>query len=238
MKCGGKTVICLLGSLALAAATRAVANEETADSANPYKVIIERNVFDLKPPYVPPPVQATNAPPPNVKLTGIATILGKKQALFLVQEPASPGKPANKEVSLILSEGQREGAIEVVEINERVSNVKIWNDGKLSELTFEKVNLPSSPVMMPPNLSGPGGPSGPAGPLHMPNYVNPGQSPTYAPPTPPGLSSIPTRTLRTTPQDAQPQPSPDEQAAMKEAGRQQTKADFSAGRIPPSIPTR
>src|SRR4051812_47174959 len=105
MKRGMKTTVCLLGSVALATGVQAIVNEPV--DSNPYHAIVERNVFDLKPPPPPtPPVTVTNTPPPNVKLTGITTILGNKRALFMVQEASVPGKPANKEESYILTEGQ------------------------------------------------------------------------------------------------------------------------------------
>src|SRR5690348_6027189 len=117
MKRGIITTCCLFGCVALTTSVRAIVAEST--DGNHYHAIVERNVFDLKAP--PPPVTAapvTNTPPPNVKLTGITTILGNKRALFMVQEAPVGGKP-QKEESYILTEGQRQGALEVLEINDK-----------------------------------------------------------------------------------------------------------------------
>jgi hypothetical protein len=123
---------------------------------NPYEAIVERNVFDLKPPPPPKPVDTTtNAPPPNVKLTGITSILGNKRALFMVSEAAPGGKgAAGKEVSYILREGERKDSIEVLEISEKPAQVKIRNDGVESMLVLDTN----------PKLPGGGGePGGPGG---------------------------------------------------------------------------
>ncbi|MDB6122237.1 MAG: hypothetical protein JWQ71_1230 [Pedosphaera sp.] len=251
MKSGTKTVICLLGSFALAAGVRAVVNEEAADNntdGNPFKVIVERNVFDLRPP--PPPASATasNTPPPNVKLTGIATILGKKQALFMVQEAATPGKGPNKELSYILTEGQREGAVEVVEINEKANTVRIKNDGNISLLTFETPKLPTAAAM--PTSLGLGAPN--AGGAR-PNYVTPQTTGTIPAPTgygqaagvnngtatANGLTQIPLRTVRTdtTTQTQDAGLSREANMVLMEAERERTKDLTSAGLVPPLPPT-
>lgn len=250
-------MICVLGGLALTTAVHAVANEENAnDSApegsHPYGVIVERNIFDLKAPPPPPSTQPTNTPPPNIKLTGITTILGKKQALFMVQEPTTPGKPANKEESYILAEGQRQGLIEVVEINTKAANVKIKNDGVISVLAFEKVTLPQAPVSAPPNLAGspnvhmpnmipPPGGGYPGGGYNPQNRFNNGQPAGYNngvnagnPNVAPGLTSIPTRTLRSGSDQQQPQLSAEEQMIMVELQREQNKNNPN---IPPLPPT-
>ena len=136
---------------------------------NPYQEIFERNVFDLKP--QPPPVDP-NATPPNqqtlnVRLTGITTILDSKRALFMVKLSDTPGKPPNKEESYILSEGERQGLLEVLAINERDNTVQIKNDGVVSVVTFDKTKLP--------NAGDPGQPGGvmPKLPSFQPGF--PGQ---------------------------------------------------------------
>ncbi len=195
--------------------------------SNPYGAIVERNVFDLKPPPPPPGANAaTNTPPPNVRLTGITTILGPKRALFMVKDADSPGKQANKEQSVILGEGEREGVLEVLEINEKTGTVKIRNDGNFSVLAFENTKLPSAPA------GGPG--AGPGGMPKLPSFVPPGApgapgfprpggygaNPAYGGMANPagGLSSIPTRTVRT--QDDQPPLTPEQQMVMMEAQRE------------------
>ncbi|MDB6122236.1 MAG: hypothetical protein JWQ71_1229 [Pedosphaera sp.] len=131
--------------LGLIAQARATMNE--ADSS-PYEVIPRRNIFDL---HGPPVATQQSAEPPsvNIRLTGITTILGYKQALLMVQEPALAGKPTGKEESYIMAEGQRQGAIEVMEINEKASTVRVKSDDKVSLLTFETAKLPNAPTNVP-----------------------------------------------------------------------------------------
>jgi hypothetical protein len=80
-------------------------------------------------------------------LTGITSILGNKRALLEVEFPAKPPQPV-KEQSYILTEGQRVGSIEVLEINEKTSRVKVDNSGAVTEITFEKTS-PKPPASTP-----------------------------------------------------------------------------------------
>lgn len=213
MKRGGKTLISLLCALAVAPGVRAVLNEtnrvensttstpaDVSDSTNapgtnegPYSAIWLRNVFDLKP--VPPPATEdpkTNAPPPNVELTGITTILGNKRALFLVTEQV-PGKPPGKPESYILTEGERQGILEVLEINVKAGTVKIKNEGNISTITFttnktvlnappgapqngegERERGPGRPPGYGPRGGNSGGVPMPARTMRTPDYGQPG----------------------------------------------------------------
>src|SRR5262245_62091733 len=106
MKRGGIVVLCALGGSALMMFSAGAF--VSGDTGSHYQGIVERNVFNLKPraPEVheePPP-----PPPPKIKLTGIFTILGKKQTGLTVSVPPKPPEPA-KEESFILTEGQRKG---------------------------------------------------------------------------------------------------------------------------------
>ena len=119
------------------------ANGQSTSHQNPVHAIAERNLFGLTPkppPYVP---EKPSPPLPKVKLTGITTILGNKLALLKVQFPPQPREPA-KDKSYILGEGQRDGPIEVLEINEKLDKVKMDNSGTVMEITFEKP-APSPP---------------------------------------------------------------------------------------------
>src|ERR1051325_6118775 len=114
------------------------ANAAAPDApANPYQGIVDRNVFALKPPPPPPRPEDNNPPPPDIKLTVITTILGNKRVLMNVQMPARPPEPAKLQ-PLILTEGQREGEIEVLEIDEVTGTVKVNNFGKEMTLTMDK----------------------------------------------------------------------------------------------------
>jgi hypothetical protein len=101
---------------------------------NPYSAIVERNVFNLRPP--PPPVNPADlikkTPPPKVIFTGITTILGTKKA-FLTIPPVKPGGPPE---SLILAEGQAEYEVEVKSIDEKAGVVQIINHGEPETLDF------------------------------------------------------------------------------------------------------
>lgn len=102
-----------------------------AASANPYNSIAPRNVFSLVPPRddVSKPGDVFK-PPLEYKLTGIAGFGSAKWALL---SKADPGKAP---VNLTLREGQREGPLELVYVDEIANLVRIRNDGTVVELTF------------------------------------------------------------------------------------------------------
>ncbi len=113
--------------------------------ADDYSNIPDRNIFGLRA----PSAQPSEIPPPQlpkITLTGITTILGNKRALMLVQAPGS--KAGQKELSLILTEGQQQDDIEVLQIDENAGKVKVNNSGTVMTLTFEKdgPKLPSTPA--------------------------------------------------------------------------------------------
>jgi hypothetical protein len=161
----------LIGIAAGCAALCALAPLRTsADDSSPYSAIMERNVFDLKPP--PPPViddPAKDKPKVTIKLTGITTILGPAKALFMVKIPDVPGKPPNKEESYILNEGERQGVLEVVSINVDAGTVKVKNDGVESELSLKDDKLPTG--------GAPGGIAPPPLPTFTPGQPFPGGQP-------------------------------------------------------------
>ncbi len=121
-----------------------------ASAANPYQGICERNAFHLRPP---PPAfrEISRGPLPRIHLTGITTILRGKRALLKVEFPAKPPERA-KEECYILTEGQRVGPIEVIEINEKRDQVKVDEAGTITNLTFEKIvpaQVPLKPQPLP-----------------------------------------------------------------------------------------
>jgi hypothetical protein len=126
------TLICLLASAAACANVLAV-----APSASPsrYRVIAKRNLFGLTPVEQP----KTNLQPPalpKITLTGITTIFNDKRALLKILPPA--GAPGEREQSLILAEGQRIGALEVLAIDEIRGTVKANYSGIEITLTFDQ----------------------------------------------------------------------------------------------------
>jgi len=96
-------------------------------------------------------VAAETPAPVAVKLTGITTLFGDKRALLLVQEPTQPGQAPKPDQSCILSEGQRQGPIEVVSVDEQKGRVMIKNNGKEMELSLAKdgLSLPTAPSTPP-----------------------------------------------------------------------------------------
>jgi hypothetical protein len=106
-----------------------------ADAGQPYAVISRRNAFHLKP--RPTPVtEGPRAPLPKIHLTGITTIFQDKRALLKVE---LPGKPPNTAQSFILTEGQKDGPLQVLQINEKTALVKVDYLGTVTNLTFEKL---------------------------------------------------------------------------------------------------
>jgi hypothetical protein len=106
-------------------------------SGSPYQSVVERNVFGLKPPPPPPDPEANKPPPPKMFLQGITTFGGIKRALLKTQMPTKPGEPPKGEQSFVLAEGQREGDIEVLEIDAKGGTVKVNDFGTIATLDFE-----------------------------------------------------------------------------------------------------
>lgn len=156
-------------------------------ASTPYDSITQRNPFALVAP--PPPVDESSTPPPsNIKLTGVSNFGGLKKAMFMVQDTSVPGKPGQ---SVILREGQREGQIEVVQINEKLGSVKLRKGGGEVTLTFEAdgIKNASAPASAQPAL----GQMTPSGRVIRSGSANPNTDDSGARG---GLRQIPTRTLR------------------------------------------
>jgi hypothetical protein len=213
---GGKTLVCGLSSLlacaGLLAATPGTpanagadtdADAEAGDAAapaepeaprHPYSAISERNVFALKPPPPPPEPPSEKAPALKITLTGITTILGNKRALLETPaEPAKPGQPAKGKQFYMLTEGQRDGDLEVLQIDEVAGTVKVRNSDITETLSFEKNG--NKPMTAPAVAGQPGVIPPPIG------GMSPIPAPPSATPTIPGVSGgglrpLPTRTIR------------------------------------------
>lgn len=258
MKRGGIIWAGVFGGLALACSTPAIVN----DAGNPYFGIVDRNPFGLKDP--PPPAAETNtpAPPLNIKLTGITTILGGKRALFLVSDPPMPGQPAKPPQSYILREGQQEGQLEVLEIDDKAGIVKILNGGMAATLDITKDapklpggpaapppgGVPSPAVFVPPPAPG-AAPGSPAVTTFGGKGVSIGGGPAVNPSAAATRPTIPARTLRLpstaapaptptpTPTQATPQvptPSIEEQIIMMEVERERNKNNPNFPPLPPT----
>lgn len=135
-----KMLVYLLSSLVLCARTNGAA---TDSSAGPYQGIVERNVFGLKAPPPPADPEPVKPPPPKLILNGITTMGGKRA---LLSTPPVPGKtPAEARAQYYtLAEGQRDGDLEVLEVNERARTVKVSYGGTVETLDFKENGVKSA----------------------------------------------------------------------------------------------
>ena len=127
-------------------------------SPNPYRNIVSSNVFRLKPIETGREEQAPR-PTARIRLVGITTILGYKLASLRLQLPTTPPEPG-KELCCMLAEGQREGEVEILAIDEKAGSVKVSNYGTEVVLTFDTGNS-SPPATAPPSRP----------PLHLPTRM-------------------------------------------------------------------
>ena len=186
---------------------------------NPYKVILERNAFGLKePPPQADPSAASNQPPVkvDVKFTGVTSDGSSKRAWFVI--PPSPSRQQPKVLSL--SEGDSDGDLKVLEIDEKVPTVKVLNAGIPVVLNFKENGVATPPAPMGGPLPGtapgfvpaPGVPQPGVRTASATPYVPvPSAMPQPSVTTPTGataLRTIPARNLRTAPVDAQGQVEP------------------------------
>lgn len=135
----------LLSLVALCAGGTQVQAKISDAAAERFEAIPRRNVFSLVPAEQPPAPATQPAALPKILLTGITTILGNKRALLKKAPPSAAG-PGGKEESLFLTEGQREGEIEVLQIDEKAETVKVNNSGTVMTLTFQKEEPKSAPA--------------------------------------------------------------------------------------------
>lgn len=191
MKHVEKVLVCIGCLLALSFAAQAV-TADSRTSSNPYSGIVDRNVFGLKDPPPAPPPPDNKPPPPKITLTGITTIFGNKRALMkapVAAKLAALGQlaePAHDQ-TYMLAEGQRDGDIEVLEIDAKLNTVKVNNSGQIMTLNFDDNGVKLSSTL----------PAGAAVPGMAPPAPGGIPAPTPNPFASPGFNkSIPTRTLR------------------------------------------
>ncbi|HZL41688.1 MAG TPA: hypothetical protein VFD66_00240 [Verrucomicrobiae bacterium] len=156
---------------------------------NPYQGIVDRNLFNLKPmPRIEDPVNPAG-PPPKITLTGFTTILGDKRVLFKIQLPAKPPNPT-KDQSFIMTEGQRDDDIEVLQIDEKAGVAKFNNHGTIQTLDL------ATDGTKPPNVPPPIAMAPPARPFSSLS----GRIPQPPPADPAAANqTVPTRTVRIPP---------------------------------------
>jgi hypothetical protein len=184
---GQKATVCLVVA-ALGVSTTVGAN--TADpGSNPYQSIVGKNVFRLKPPPPPPSEEPVKVPTPKITLTGITTF-GKKRAMVKTPPPpAKPGEQPKGEQFFMLAEGERDGDMEMVAIDEVAGSVKVKYAGTEVALNFvdngaKPTNVPAMPVPGQPGAQ-------PGGFIPQPPTGLPGVQPSMQ-----GAKPLPTRTLR------------------------------------------
>ena len=93
------------------------------DDVNPYQQIVNRNVFGLESRIPIVTNIMVKVKRPQITLTGFTTILGKKQALMTVDVSGKVTRHC------ILAEGERDGDIEVLRVNEVAATVEVSQAG-------------------------------------------------------------------------------------------------------------
>lgn len=184
----------LISRLIVFAGAETPANESNP-TESPYKTIVERNPFGLKPP--PPPAPAPQPPAEqtktDIKLTGI-TWFGSPKAYFMA---TTSKDKATEYFSLGLDE--KKDGIEVLAIEEGAKSVRIRNAGVETLMTFAThgVAPPAGPTAPPPpGMPGVPVPGMPPTGGAMPNMpVTSGIPPMTSPLS--GIRTIPARTPRT-----------------------------------------
>jgi hypothetical protein len=197
---GTKADYVLLAAFYVSACTGAYALT-APPQVNPYEGIVTRNVFGLKPMPVAAAPEPQKAPAPKYTLTGIMDMDGRKRALFKAQLPAKPPEPAHEQ-SYMLAEGEKDGDMEVVEIDKKAGSIRVKYSGEEMTVEFSKDSSKAGTLAAAPA----------ANPFAVPAVApaNP-----FAPPAASGgaaVQTIPTRTVRTTQAGASTSGYPGEQA--------------------------
>lgn len=259
-QCRLLNVLAGMGVLATAQALAAPATP----GENPYLVVAERNMFDLKP--IPKPEDLAPPPPPapptKITLQGITVLFGRKEVLLKIPEPPAPGQPP-KERSLILGEGERHGPIEVVRIDPVAREVEFRDSGNPVKLKLTDF-IAKTPA--PPATPAAPGVARPTTPVPAANLPRPGPAVASAPGSTPtvivgnpsaqittgtpsagtpvqspaaNLPGFPSRPVRTAPANPNPQSqlSLEEQIVLIELQRQATQEQVNRGLMPPLPPT-
>jgi hypothetical protein len=128
--------VCLLGLVAVTGA------------ANPYETIIRRNIFDLASPKeeVSKPRDVFK-PPPDIKISGVAAFGSQKWVLL------TKADPGNTPRHLLMREGEKDGGLEIVNVDERAAVVKVRAGDDLLQL---KLTTPDVPRIDPAPSTAPG----------------------------------------------------------------------------------
>lgn len=124
-----------------------------ADPSNPYAAILARNVFRLVP--VPPPPAVTNKTDEpligTLRMTGLLRFPGKPYKVLFVDTPKDPKAEATY---YTLSEGEKEGQLEVVKLMQDKEAAEVIHAGTRLTLYLKDSKVTNVP---PANAVGPGG---------------------------------------------------------------------------------
>jgi hypothetical protein len=101
-------------------------------AGSPYDAIARSNVFHLVAPPKPIPPPAVR---PTIRLVGIATVLDKKTAVLDIRAPAD-GTGPREHRSIVLKEGETDGELQLIAIDEQTNTVTVWLSGSLAFLSF------------------------------------------------------------------------------------------------------
>jgi hypothetical protein len=118
-------------------------------SENPFQEITERNVFGLRP--VPVRIRESPLPPPEpraeIKLTGIATLLGDPEVFLQVVDP----KTKKRQSLPGLKTGERFGDIVILAVDADDGIVRVRDGGEEQTLDFERNGIKRSelPAVVP-----------------------------------------------------------------------------------------
>src|SRR5882762_2793979 len=147
----------IIGALAIVAFCPSAKLTSAVGATQDYSKISVRNLFGLHE-IVQPPPEIVKPQLPKIVLNGITT-MGSKLVFLKVQFPPKAGEQPQAEQSFMLTEGQREGGIEILEINERAGTVRVNNFGSEMTIGFDKEAdkiAKSPPGTQPPSLAGGG----------------------------------------------------------------------------------
>jgi hypothetical protein len=107
-------------------------------SNNGYQGISVRNLFRLRQPDAVTPIPPADPPTPKLTLKGITTYLDRKLALLNAALPSAKPGEAGRDESYVLAEGQGDGNIKVLQINEAARSVTVDDFGTITNITFDR----------------------------------------------------------------------------------------------------
>jgi hypothetical protein len=109
-----------------------------------YEAIVRRNVFGLQSPPLP---RVTLEPNVIIELVGITDIFGDKRVVLVVAEKRGLAK------SLILREGERQGEIQVLKVDEAAESVTVDNKGAVEVIVMGRFPRQQGPNYRTPSGS-------------------------------------------------------------------------------------